>query len=270
MTMGPIWSRDWALFATWRDGAFAFVGLLLIVLMILWWRQQSPGWLRVSLTALLAALLLSIASYYTFVVPPHVAGCPQGCPGWRGYPLRFALFREDGRSLIGAADFALNVLVLWLVWLAATYVWRLLGAGFHLETRGRRWTWLFVFLFVLAPWALLPRIITPPQPQVSGEDLRYANNAIRAAEFTYGVTGVWVHRLALEDMLLDTAATAGSPTSRPADNLVCLRGYTYFFVPWRRYVIGLDAAGATALSLDEVPLGGSCWQALPAASETAQ
>ena len=41
---------------------------------------------------------------------------------------------------------------------------------------------------------------------------------------------------------------------------ICLRGYTYFFIPWRRYRITLDATGATAFSLEEVGLDGSCWE----------
>lgn len=258
----PVWSDQWALFATWSDLPFAVMGLLLSFLLILWWRQQSNRWFSVAVAALLGALLLAIASLYVFVVPPHFAGCPTGCTGWRGYPLRTALFRLDGRSEVAALDFALNVLMLWLLWLTASVAWRILSETLQLETRGRRWRTLFIFLFVLAPWALLPRILNPPQPQVVGEDLRLANNALRAAEFTYGITGLWVQRLAVEDVRRDPGSGQGALASGEigAGNQVCLRAYTYFYVPWQRYRIGLDANGASPLSLVSVPLDGSCWQ----------
>lgn len=258
----PVWSDQWAIFATWSDVPFAVVGLLLSFLLILWWRQQSNRWFSVAAAALLGALTLSIASFYVFAVPPHFAGCPAGCTGWRGYPLRMALFRLDGRSEVAALDFALNVLMLWLLWLTASVAWRILAETLRLETRGRRWRWFFVLFFVFAPWALLPRILNPPQPQVVGEDLRLANNALRAAEFTYGITGAWVQRLAVEDVRRDPNSGQETLASGEigAGNQVCLRAYTYFFIPWQRYRIGLDANGASPLSLVPVPLDGSCWQ----------
>ncbi len=258
----PVWSRQWAIFATWSDVPFALVGLILCVLLILWWRQQSNRWFSVVVGALLGALLLSIASFYIFVVPPHFAGCPTGCSGWRGYPLRTALFRLDGRSEVAALDFALEVLILWLLWLTASVAWRILAETMQLGLRGRRRRTIFVILFVVLPWALLPRILNPPQPQVTGEDLRLANNALRAAEFTYGITGFWVQRLALEDVRRDTGSaqntTQGGDLS--TGNQVCLRAYTYFFIPWQRYRVSLDANGASPLSLVPLPLNGSCWQ----------
>jgi hypothetical protein len=236
------------------------LGLLLCGLLILWWRQQSGRWFSVVVGALLGALLLAIAAFYIFVVPPHFAGCPTGCTGWRGYPLRMALVRLDGQSEVAALDFALNVLMLWLLLLTASVAWRILAEALQIETRGRRWRTLFIIGFVIVPWALLPRILNPPQPQVTGEDLRLANNALRAAEFTYGITGAWVQRLALEDVRRDTPsgqeALSGGATTV---NQVCLRGYTYFFIPWQRYLVGLDPNGASPLSLVPVPLGESCW-----------
>lgn len=258
----PLWSRQWANFATWGDAPFAIVGLTLCVLLILWWRQQSNRWFSVAVGALLGALLLSIASFYVFVVPPHFAGCPTGCSGWRGYPLRTALFRLDGRSEVAALDFALEVLILWLFWLTASVAWRILAETMQLGWRGRRRRTLFVIFFVILPWALLPRILNPPQPQVAGEDLRLANNALRAAEFTYGVTGFWVQRLAVEDVQRDPSSgqNAALLAASSAPNQVCLRAYTYFFIPWERYRVSLDANGASPLSLVAVPLSGSCWQ----------
>jgi hypothetical protein len=250
----PVWSDRWAIFATWGDVTFATASLVLIGLLVLWWRQESRAWFRVVVGTLLAALLLAIASYYMFVVPPHMAGCPQGCAGWRGYPLRFAQYNLDGSSEIAALDFVFNVLILWLLWMAASAIWRLLGGAIQLDTRSRRAKAAFILLLGVLPWAVLPRVLNPPAPEVAGEDLRLANNARRAAEFTYGITGMWVQRLALEDV---RQATTGAEFG--SVNEVCLRGYTFFFIPWQRYRISLDANGRTALNLETVPLEGSCW-----------
>lgn len=270
----PIWSDKWAIFATSADVPFAAAGLLGCLLIILWWRQQSANWLRVALGTLLLAVLLAIASYYFFAVPPWYAGCPEGCAGWRGYPLRMALTEVSGRSILAPGDFALNVMILWLLWLAASVFWRLLATLFQFEDLSRRWRIIFVVVFVVLPWALLPRILNPPQPTVLGEELRLANNARRAAEFTYGVTGLWVQRLALEDVrrgvdveslgeALEGAEGSGTITASPASgrtvNQVCMRGYTWFYLPWQRYVVALDANGANALGLWARPLDESCW-----------
>ena len=258
----PVWSQQWSLFASWRDLPFAIAGLTLCLLLIVWWRQQSGLWFRVAAATFLVALLLAITSFYIFVVPPYTAGCAQGCAGWRGYPFRIAEFAISGRSVLGRADFALNVLILWLLWLTASVIWRLLATVFQLESRSRRGRMLFLIFIVIGPWAILPRVLNPPQLQVLGEDQRLANNALRAAEFTYGITGIWIQRLALEDVRRDPEATSTDVAAAEAGlgNQVCLRGYTWFFVPWQRYRIGLDPSGATPLSLVERPLAGSCWE----------
>jgi hypothetical protein len=258
----PVWSREWVIYAGWRDLAFLFFGLVLILLLILWWRQQSSSWFRIAVATLLASLLLTIASYYLFVMPAYTVGCPAGCAGWRGYPLRIARVGLDGRSEIAVLDFALNVALLWLLWLTGSVVWRLAAVALRWELRSTRWKVGFLMLTILVPWALLPRVLNPPQPIVEGEDLRLINNARRAAEFTYGITGLVVQRLAVEDMRRNVQPGEGDATAaavRPGSQ-VCLRGYTYFFIPWQRYRISLDANGATALNLVELPLSGSCWQ----------
>jgi hypothetical protein len=155
----------------------------------------------------------------------------------------------------------LNLLMLWLLWLGASLVWRLAAVAIRWENRNWRVRLIFLLLLVVLPWALLPRILNPPQPRTAGEDLRLAVNARRSAEFTYRVTGVWVQRLALED--IRRAAVTRDPATLFGEtevNEVCLRGYTYFYLPWRRYRVTLDPSGVTALQLAEVPLTGSCWE----------
>ncbi|MFZ1769669.1 MAG: hypothetical protein WAU00_10760, partial [Caldilinea sp.] len=92
-------------------------------------------------------------------------------------------------------------------------------------------------------------------------DLRLVTNARRAAETTYGITGLWVHRLALEDLRQLSPNPLGetTPDLTAIRSQVCLRGYTYFYIPWRRYRVSLEPTGVNALSITELPLNGSCW-----------
>lgn len=257
----PEWMQDWALYVGWPHAALAVAGGILVTLLIIWWRQQTRVWFRIVVGAFLVALLLTIGSYYLFVVPAYYAGCPQGCPGWRGFPLRFAEITVGGANRIGALDFLLNLMMLWLMWLGAGLVWRLLGGAVQWGNRSWRGRLLFILALAVLPWALLPRVIDPPQPAPQDDDLRLAVNAQRSAEFTYRITGPWVQRLALEDIRhAATAAETGPAFSSTEFNEVCLRGYTYFYLPWRRYRITLDTSGVTALRLVERPLTGSCWE----------
>ena len=257
----PDLSSRWSNFADWQDLLFALLGLALLTLLIIWWRQQTRQWFRVVTLGLLAALTMTIAGIYLYRIPPYLAGCPTLCEGWAGFPLPVARLALDERQFIAPLDFALNGLMLWILWLAAGLVWVLMGIVYGWTNRDWRTRLLFLIIVVVLPWALLPRVLNPPQLQVAGEDLRLANNARRSAEFTYRVTGVWIQRLGVEDVRrTDPEVSEGAaPRQVTAQTEVCLRGYTYFYLPWRRYRIELDESGTTALSLSEVPLRGSCW-----------
>jgi lysylphosphatidylglycerol synthetase-like protein (DUF2156 family) len=258
----PRWSTEWVYFANWPDLAFAGVGSVLVLLLIVWWRQQTSQWFRVTMITLLGALLLCIASFYLFEVPAYYASCPQGCLGWRGYPRPFATTHFDGSAQIARLDFALNWLMLWLLWLLASVIWRLLGVAFQWQQRSLRTRLLFVLVVAVLPWAFLPHFLDPPQPTTVGEALRLATNARRSAEFTYGITGLWVQRLALEDVQFTPSVSRAEDGVAPTftGGQVCLRGYTYFYIPWRRYRITLDTNGVTALSLTQLPLSEPCWE----------
>ncbi len=256
----PAWSTDLVTFASWSDAALAGASLLLALLLIVWWRQQTRHWFRITTGLALLSLVLCIASYYLFEVPAYYASCLQGCLGQRGYPRPFATVDFDGTSLIAPLDFALNWLMLWLLWLVASVVWRILALGFQWTKRSRRLQIGFVLVVMVLPWALLPRLIDPPQPRPTGEDLRLATNALRAAEFTYRITGFWVQRLALEDVRhLQPASELDFDSANQVGSQVCLRGYTFFFIPWQRYRIDLDLSGAIALSLGQLSLDTPCW-----------
>lgn len=271
----------WSYFVTLRDVLFLVIVLVMISLLITWWRQQSSNWFRVVVSALLGAILFCIGSYYVFVMPPYSVGCATLCTGWRGFPRPIAVVTVDDLSLVGPLDFSANLLLLWLILLTTTVLWRILITGVNWEGRSLRTKFLLFVFFWIFPWALLPRFISPPQPIVSGEDLRVANNALRAAEFTYNITGLWVQRLALEDVrsssglsqLLESEATSGDGSglsvlneggsdvavSTLSSKQVCLKGYTFFFLPWRRYRLVLEASGVSSVQMVQVPLSGSCW-----------
>lgn len=257
----PIWSDQWIFFTSWQGLFFAGVGMLLLFLLMIWWRQQTERWFRIVMGTLLLALCMTISSYYFFVVPVYHANCPIGCTGWRGFPLAFAMIDLTGISYLAPIDFLMNLLLLWLLWLGASVVWRILAVALRLAEQPLRFQLLFVILLMILPWAITPRLINPPQPQILGEEERLAINARRAAEYTYRITGLWVHRLAVEDVRVMTDGL-DDPTTDPINRIggqVCLRGYTYFFLPWRRYRIDLDGIGRTALRLEELTLDESCW-----------
>lgn len=251
---------DWSHFAGWSDLAFAGAGLILGLLLLIWWRQQSNRWYSVFAASLLAAAVLDVASFYFFVVPPHQVNCPDGCPGQMGYPLPFALITPGGVGRIFPVDFVLNLLLIWLFLFSLTVVARFFAEAVDLSTRSRRYKIIFLGVLFLLPLALLPRTFGPPEPNVRGEQLRLSVNARRAAEMTYGITGLWIQRLALEDIRYTPLQVPGifGGVDQPQAQ-VCLRGYTYFYLPWRRYRITLDQSGVTALNMTPLPLEGSCW-----------
>lgn len=254
----PALPPGWVYFSDRADTTFALLCAILIFLLSIWWRQRTRHWLRIVLATLLTAMILCTASFYFFEVPPYFASCPQGCTGYRGFPLPVALIAVSEQSLIAPIDFLFNLLLLWLVWLVATVIWYLAAIAFDWEVRSLRLRLLFVVVVAILPWAVLPRVINPPQPDMVGEDLRIAINGRRAAEFTYRITGLWVLRLALEDVKRISPQQL-SPESAAQVNRVCLRGYTWFFIPWRRYRVDLDATGSAPVGVQELPLDEKCW-----------
>ena len=108
------WSNfTWAYFADWQDVIVAFLAMLVIVLLLVWWRQQTRHWLRIAEGTFLAALVLNIISTFLFQVPPHQVGCDGLCPGRAGYPLRVVLLTIDGERLVAPLDFLFNLCLLY-------------------------------------------------------------------------------------------------------------------------------------------------------------
>ncbi|MBP7964564.1 MAG: hypothetical protein KBG20_08990 [Caldilineaceae bacterium] len=254
----PPLPAQWVLFAGWPDLFFGLVALGLVALLSIWWQQQTDWWVLISVLALGVAASLSMASLTVFQVPAHFVGCPDGCDGWQGYPLAFASVDFAGVRRMAPVDFVLNLLWTWVVTLFTFMMMRLLGMAYGWSERGKRARFFFLFFVFILPFSLLPRVMDPPQPYLTGETQRLAVNALRTAQYTYNITGAWTQRLAVEDIrsLSGSAATFGFETNTTQ---VCLRGYTYFYLPWRRYRIILDTSGVVALNLTELPLDQPCW-----------
>lgn len=255
----PDLPQGWVLFAGWIDIFAGLIPLLILIPLALWWRQQSRFWTTVMVAALAVAIGFSIASLNIFEVPPHFVGCPGGCPGWQGYPLPFASLDFDGVRTLAPVDFVLNVLWTWLLWLTLFMLLRIMFLALDWQSRSLRFRLLLFFFVLILPFALLPRLLEPPQPTLQGENQRLAINAQRTAQYTYSITGPWVQRLSVEDIRELPATTAAAFGFEPDTTQVCLRGYTYFYIPWRRYRIILDASGVVALNLAELPLEQPCW-----------
>lgn len=265
----------WVHFSDWRDGIVALIGTFLIALMIVWWRQQSNYWFRVMMSTLLAAVILSISSFYIFQVPRYFVGCPAttGCDGWRGFPQPIAQIGvietvQNGATVykenvhVAPIDFGFNLIILWLLLLGASIIWRLIAVAINWSNRPLRTKILLILFVGILPWALLPRFLSPPQPTPPSEYLIIANNARRVAEFTYSITGLWVHQLALEDIRTapaDYETEFCKPEPDETIHQVCLRGYTYFYLPWRRYLIDLEPNGVTSCNIVTLELIQPCW-----------
>lgn len=240
-------------------------GLLLAVLLVIWWRQRSARWPQVLVVAVCTAGLLTAVSALLFTIPDFQAGCTVPCGGWRGYPVPIMGTLNDGTVQVLAAGVVLSFLMHLNILLGLSAIVYAILVGRDLTTRrGRRMVSLLaVTLLVL--WGLVPRYASPPEPPVRGEPQRLAINAKRLAPRTVENLDWRLQRLALEDVrYLPRRARSDAPGLPPPagpDWRVCLRGYSFFYVPWRRVYIDLDATGTYAIGGGILPLGVECWSA---------
>lgn len=241
------------------------LGLVLAVLLIIWWRQRMRRWLQGLVLVVLLAGMATTASAYLFTVPDYQAGCAVPCGGWSGYPVPVMTTSAAGSVQLLPAGVALSFLLHLLVLLVLGAVSQaVLAERDPVHQPMRRTVPLLVIAFA-ALWALVPRYASPPEPPVRGEVQRLAINAKRLAP--HAVSGFdWeLQRLALEDVRrLPRRVKADAPGLPPPagpDWRVCLRGYSFFYVPWRRVYIDLDATGTYAIGGGVLPLTVECWSA---------
>jgi len=223
---------------------------LVIILFVVWWLRWTPRGLEWITIFLFVALGLSYLSSYIFRVPPYQVGCDGLCPGWWGYPIPTHHVETGDIVLFDPVSFVRNTFFYYSIVLSfgAVVAW----LGRRLQWRSRSWAqrFLFILIVVVLPLATLPMWMPPPQPEVSGPDQRLVINAARDWRWQLRLRSFMDRRLALEDV---------RPSPGDEHQRVCFRIYTWFYLPYARTYIDLDAAGVRAVDGAEIPLSESCW-----------
>jgi len=224
--------------------------LLITVLVVVWWLRHSRRGLDWILIVAPLAFALSYLSSILVRVPDYQAGCNGWCPGWWGAP--FPAYLSDGTSsytlnpvgfIADAALFYTAILVLsaGIVLLAEQLKW---------SERGRRWRIGFVIVVFILPLALLPTLIPLREPNLVGPEQRYAINAKRAWRWQLQSGRFSDRRLVVEDVRLHP----------DGERLrVCLRAYTWLYIPYDKVYVDLEPAGVRATGGGVIPLSDSCW-----------
>jgi hypothetical protein len=237
---------------SWLAAILGAVILGLIVLLAIWWRQQTRRWGAIVAASTLAAILLSWWSGLAFQIADYRAGCDGLCPGYRGAPI--AIFRGEaagGEFLPGM--FLLNVLVylvLLLGWgaLVRAVITRLGSSG-----TGPAWGQRVLGLaLIVLPLVLAPLYLPPPEAHVRGDPQRIAINAQREVFMYDNFSPVPVLRVALEDV---RPRRDGEPGMR-----VCLSIYTFFYLPAGHMYLDMAPEGIHSTGGGVIPRRESCWQ----------
>ena len=224
--------------------------LLITVLAVVWWFRSGRRGLDWILIAAPLAFGLSYLSSILFRSPDYQASCDGWCPGWWGAP--FPTHVSDGVGSVqfnpvgfiaNAALFFTIVLVVsaGIAWLAKQLKW---------SEKRRRWRIGFALLVVILPLALLPTLLPLREPDLSGPEQRYAINAKRAWRWQLQFRRFNDRRLVVEDVRLHPDGER---------HRVCLRAYTWFYIPHDRIYIDLEPAGVLATGGGVIPLSDSCW-----------
>jgi hypothetical protein len=158
----------------------AGIGLVIIVaLLVVWWRQQTFRWPVVLALCLILAPALSYWSGEVFRVEPYRAGCDALCAGHGGAPVAMLRIEGEGEQRL-PVGFALNSLVYLALALAWSAVVRtvLVRAG-ELRRNSLLAQLALGLVLAVAPLALSPLFLPPPQAQPRGDPQRIAINAQR-------------------------------------------------------------------------------------------
>ncbi len=230
----------------------AGVGLLIIVaLLVVWWRQQTFRWPVVLALCLILAPALSYWSGQVFRVEPYRAGCDAICPGHAGAPI--AVLRIEGerqqRAPVGFALNSLAYLALALAW-AAVVRTVLVRAG-ELRRNSLLAQLALGLVLIVAPLALSPLFLPPPQAQPRGDPQRIAINAQREIYMYDGESQAPVMRVALEDVRPRYDGQEGMR--------VCFRAYTFFYLPAGYLYLDMTREGVHSNAGGALPPGASCW-----------
>lgn len=240
----------------WQGIVLSFLLMAAAVLLVVWWRQQSLRWWIVLSTSLIAAPALSWWSGVAFQVADYRAGCDGLCPGSSGAPIPFYQGEAAGGDL-SIGGFLLNslvYLVLFLAWaaLVRTAAHRIDDAMSPASPR-RAWITtrtLGVVLFV-APLALSPMFLPPPEARVRGDSQRVAINAQREVYLYDQLADLPVLRVGLADVRPRLDGETGMR--------VCLRIYTFFYLPTGSMYLDMTPEGVHSNHGGVAPRTESCW-----------
>jgi hypothetical protein len=229
-----------------------------VVLLAIWWRQQTRRWGLVLVACVAAALLLSGWSGFAFHVADYRAGCDGLCPGYRGAPI--PTFRGEtaggvflpGMFLVNAMVYLL-LLLGWSALVQAVLVRveysRSSSKGYSVGGAWRR-TLLGTILIVI-PLALAPLYLPPPQAHVRGDPQRIAINAQREVYMYDQLASAPLLRVGLEDV---RPRRDGQPGMR-----VCLSTYTLFYLPVGHMYLDMAPEGVHSTGGGVLPLQETCW-----------
>lgn len=225
--------------------------LVLSILLVIWWRQQTFRWVLVALFCLLLAPLLSWWSGNVFRVEPYRAGCDALCVGRAGAPI--VTYRLEGeRAEFLPLGFAVNTilfLALMLTWFAVLRA-ILVRAG-EISRHPFIIRAFLVLLLGVGPLALSPLVLPAPAAQARGDPLRIAINAQREVYMYDGEADAAVLRVGLEDVRPRTDGQQGMR--------VCLRAYTFFYLPNGYLYLDMTPEGVHSNAGGALPNGASCW-----------
>lgn len=232
----------------------AVLGLLLAaaaILQVIWWRQQSFRWPIVAGLCLTAAPALSWWSGVAFLVEDYRAGCDGLCRGGAGAPAPFILGRAAGGDFLPGM-FAVNCLVYLVLLLGWSMVLRTVLRGVAVGRRNGVWLRAGVgALLLVGPFALSPLYLPPPEAHVRGDSQRIAINAQREVYLYDQTATALIMRVALADV---RPRRDGQPGMR-----VCLRTYTWFYLPAGYMVLDMGPEGVHSSGGGVRPPAASCW-----------
>ena len=238
---------------SWGAALLGVAMLVLALLLIIWWRQQSFRWPILLVICLALAPLLSWWSGKAFQVPAYRAGCDGLCPGYSGAPV--AIFTGDsGATTLTTWRFGLNSLVYLVILLGWAAVLRAIVRSINQGSPRRRKGLgaLMAGALVVLPLGLTPLLLPPPEAQVRGDSLRVAINARREVYLYDQNAPLPVLRVALEDV---RPRLDGQPGLR-----VCLRSYTYFYIPSGHMFLDMTPEGVHSNGGGVIALDKTCWE----------